>query len=134
MKPMTKTETLPNGICVITESVPYVQSVSLGIWVATGARDENNSIRGISHFVEHMLFKGTETRTAKQIADEFDSIGGQLNAMTEKEYTCFFCRVLGEHLQHAIEVMADMFLNSTLQPQEIELEKSRPRGNQTPPR
>ena len=80
--------TLPNGVRVVTESIDYVQSISLGIWVATGARFEEESRRGISHFLEHMLFKGTERRpTAKQIADEIENVGGGLNAFTDKEYT-----------------------------------------------
>jgi len=121
---MITTETLPNGVRVITESVTHVQSVSVGIWVTSGARDETASNRGISHFIEHMLFKGTETRTAKQIADEFDSIGGRLNAFTDKEYTCYFAKVLSEHLPHAVDVLADMFWNSMFDSKEIKLEKN----------
>lgn len=121
---MVKTDVLPNGVHVATESVPHVESVSVGIWVGSGARDENASNNGISHFIEHMLFKGTETRTAKQIADAFDSIGGQLNAFTEKEYTCYFCKVLSEHLSSSVDVLADMLRNSVLDPPEIELEKN----------
>ena len=121
---MVKKDVLPNGIRILTETVPHVESVSVGIWVASGAYDESASHGGISHFIEHMLFKGTETRTARQIADEFDFIGGQLNAFTEKEYTCYFARVLAEHLPHAMDVLADMFLNSVLDPQEIGLEKN----------
>jgi len=121
---MVKKDVLPNGIRILTETVPHVESVSVGIWVASGAREESASQRGMSHFIEHMLFKGTETRTAKQIAGEFDFIGGQLNAFTEKEYTCYFARVLAEHLPRAMDVLTDMFLNSVLDPQEIELEKN----------
>lgn len=120
---MIRKDVLPNGVRVLTETVPHVQSVSVGVWAGSGARDEDNSNQGISHFLEHMLFKGTVTRTAKQIADEFDSIGGQLNAFTEKECTCYFARVLKEHLPLAVEVLSDMFLNSKLDPTEIELEK-----------
>ena len=121
---MVKKETLPNGVRVLTETVSHVQSVSVGIWMNSGARDEDEANRGISHFIEHMLFKGTETRTARQIADEFDSIGGQLNAFTEKEYTCYFAKVLSEHLPVAVDVLADMLLHSVLDLQEIELEKN----------
>ena len=121
---MVRREVLPNGLRILTETITYVQSVSIGIWVASGSRDETHEIAGISHFIEHMYFKGTETRTARQIADEFDSIGGQLNAFTDKEYTCYFCKVLCEHLPHALNVLSDMFLNSTLATQEIELEKN----------
>jgi len=121
---MVRKDVLPNGVRVLTETVPHIESVSVGIWVASGAHDESASHRGVSHFIEHMLFKGTETRTARQIADEFDFIGGQLNAFTEKEYTCYFAKVLAEHLPRAIDVLADMFLNSAFEPQEIELEKN----------
>lgn len=120
---MVRKDVLPNGVRVITECVPYVQSVSVGIWAGSGARDEDDSTLGISHFLEHMLFKGTEKRTAREIADEFDSVGGQLNAFTEKEYTCYYGRVLKEHLSLAVDVLSDMFLNSRLDPGEIELEK-----------
>ncbi|HUV03813.1 MAG TPA: pitrilysin family protein [Armatimonadota bacterium] len=121
---MVRKDVLPNGVRVLTETVPHIESVSVGIWVTSGARAESASRRGISHFIEHMLFKGTETRTAKQIADEFDFIGGQLNAFSEKEYTCYFARVLAEHLPCAVDVLTDMLLNSTLAPHEIELEKN----------
>ncbi len=120
---MIRKDVLPNGVCVLTETVPHVQSVSVGVWAGSGSRDEDDSNQGISHFLEHVLFKGTETRTARQIADEFDSVGGQLNAFTEKEYTCYFGRVLKEHLPLAVDVLSDMFLNSKLDPDEIELEK-----------
>ncbi len=120
---MISKDVLPNGVRVITESVSHVQSVSVGVWAGAGSRDEDDSNQGISHFLEHMLFKGTEKRTAKQIADEFDSIGGQLNAFTEKEYTCYFGRVLKEHISLAVDVLSDMFLNSKLEPSEVELEK-----------
>ena len=121
---MINRETLPNGVRIVTEAVPHVQSVSIGIWVASGARDETPKNMGISHFLEHMLFKGTEERTAKQIAAEFDFIGGQLNAFTEKEYTCYYAKVLAEHIPIALDVLTDMFLNSVFDPREIELEKN----------
>lgn len=121
---MIKREVLPNGVRIITETVPYVQSISIGIWVVAGSRDEIPSNMGISHFIEHMMFKGTEKRTAKQIADEFDSIGGQVNAFTEKEYTCYFGKVLSEHFPIAMDVLSDMFLNSVMDPREIDLEKN----------
>jgi predicted Zn-dependent peptidase len=121
---MVKKETLLNGVRILTETVPHVLSVSIGIWADAGSRDENMLNSGISHFIEHMLFKGTERRSARQIADEFDSIGGQLNAFTEKEYTCYFAKVLSEHLPVAVDVLADMFLNSVLDPQEIDLERN----------
>lgn len=121
---MVRKETLPNGVRILTETVTHVQSVSIGIWISSGARDEEDSNRGISHFIEHMMFKGTETRTASQIADEFDYIGGQLNAFTDKEYTCYYAKVLAEHLPVAVDVLSDMFLNSVLDQQEIALEKN----------
>jgi predicted Zn-dependent peptidase len=121
---MVKKETLPNGVRIVTESVPHIESVSLGIWVGSGARDETESNAGVSHFIEHMLFKGTETRTAKQIAGEFDFVGGQVNAFAEKEYTCYFAKVLAEHLPIAVDVLSDMVLNSVLDSREIELEKN----------
>jgi predicted Zn-dependent peptidase len=121
---MIKKEVLPNGLRIVTENVPHVQSASLGIWIATGARDESLEHRGICHFIEHMLFKGTKNRTAGQIADEFDFLGGQLNAFTEKEYTCYYCKVLSEHIPQAVEILADMLLNSLFRPEDIELEKN----------
>jgi predicted Zn-dependent peptidase len=81
---------MKNGIRVVTEEIPYVNSVSLGIWVKTGSRNESASINGVSHFIEHMLFKGTKNRTAKEIANSIDKIGGQLNAFTSKESTCYY--------------------------------------------
>ncbi|MDH7482716.1 MAG: pitrilysin family protein [Armatimonadota bacterium] len=121
---MFNKDILPNGIRVVTETIPHVQSVAVGVWVGSGSRDEDDSNRGISHFIEHMLFKGTTNRTAQQIADEFDSIGGHLNAFTEKEYTCYFAKVLAEHTSIAIEVIGDMLLNSIFDCDEIEREKN----------
>jgi len=121
---MMRKEVLPNNVRIVTESVPYVQSVSVGIWIATGARDEDLDRRGACHFIEHMLFKGTESRSASQIADEFDFLGGQLNAFTEKEYTCYYCKVLSEHLHQAVDILADMFLNSLFRPDDVEVEKN----------
>lgn len=120
---MIRKDVLPNGLRIVTEDVPYVQSISVGIWVVAGSRDESPENMGISHFIEHMMFKGTEKRTAKQIAEEFESIGGQVNAFTDKEYTCYYCRVLSEYLPTAIDVLSDMLLNSVHDPKEIELEK-----------
>lgn len=116
--------TLPNGVRIVSETVPYVQSASIGLWVGTGSRDEDEPTRGISHFIEHMLFKGTSRRTARQIADEIESRGGHLNAFTGKEATCFEARVLAEHLPLALDVLTDMFRNSLFDPEEMEREKS----------
>lgn len=105
--------TLANGVRVVTESISHVESISLGIWVATGARYEAQNVRGISHFLEHMLFKGTERRpTAKQIADEMDMVGGYLNAFTDKEYTCYYARALAQHLPLSLDLLSDMYMNS----------------------
>jgi predicted Zn-dependent peptidase len=108
----------------LSEWVPYVDSVSVGIWANAGSRDEDKKRLGISHFVEHMLFKGTERRTARQIADEMDSLGGHLNAFTDKEFTCFYAKVLKEHLFLAVDILSDMLLHSLLDQCEIDREKN----------
>lgn len=115
---------LDNGLRIVTESVPYVDSVSMGIWASAGSRDEKPEERGVSHFLEHMLFKGTEKRTARQIADEMDMIGGHLNAFTDKEFTCYYAKVLSEHLPVAMDVLSDMFLHSLFDNVELEREKN----------
>ena len=109
---------------VVTERVPYVQSVSLGIWVDTGGRDETNATAGISHFIEHLLFKGTERRSAREIAEELDAVGGQINAFTDREYTCYYVKVLPEHVPLAQDILADMLQHSVLDPEEIAREKN----------
>lgn len=118
-----KITTLANGIRVVSENVPYVQSASLGIFVGIGSRDEEDRIRGISHFIEHMMFKGTARRTARQIADEIESKGGHLNAFTDKEGTAYHMRVLAEHMPLAIDVLTDMLRNSLIDADEMEREK-----------
>lgn len=115
---------LPNGVRILSERVPYVDSVSVGVWARAGSRDEDNKRLGMSHFVEHMLFKGTEKRNARQIADEMDSLGGHLNAFTDKEFTCYYAKVLREHLPAALDIISDMFLHSRLDSEEIEREKN----------
>src|SRR5690625_1845221 len=120
---MIKTHTCKNGLRVVLESVPSVRSVTIGIWILTGSRYETAKNNGISHFLEHMLFKGTKTRTARQIAEAFDSIGGQVNAFTSKEYTCFYARVLDSYKEHALEVLTDMLFHSTFLTEELEREK-----------
>ncbi len=115
--------TLENGVRVVSESVSHVQSASVGLWVGVGARDEDTPIRGISHFIEHMLFKGTQKRTAREIADEIESRGGHLNAFTGKESTCYETRVLAEHLSLAVDILTDMFRNSLFDSEEMEREK-----------
>jgi predicted Zn-dependent peptidase len=116
--------TLSNGLRVIVEPIPTCRSVSFGIWVKTGSRNETRETNGISHFIEHMLFKGTEKYSAKEIAELFDGIGGNVNAFTSKEYTCYYAKVLDEHLPIAVEALSDMFFRSTFDPQELEKEKN----------
>jgi predicted Zn-dependent peptidase len=120
---MFKKFILGNGVRVVCEHIPFVRSVSLGIWVRTGSRDENMKNNGISHFIEHMLFKGTEKRSAAVIAETIDNIGGQLNAFTGKECTCFYAKILDEHLDIAIEVLSDMLFNSLYAKKDITVEK-----------
>lgn len=115
--------TLPSGLRVITESIPHVRSASVGVWVGAGSCLETPTNTGISHFIEHMLFKGTTSRTAKQIAQAIDGRGGSLNAFTAKEQTCFYAKVLDEHLPVAVEVLADMIQHSRFDPTDIEKEK-----------
>jgi len=114
---------LPNGVRVVSESVPYVRSVSLGIWIQVGSRDETDDEQGMSHFLEHMLFKGTEKRTTFDIAHSLESLGGGLDAFTSRDLTCFYARCLDEHLDVALEVLADMLQNSVFDLEEIEKEK-----------
>lgn len=121
---MIEKYTLKNGVRVIFERIPTVRSVALGIWIGTGSKNENSQINGISHLIEHMLFKGTKTRTAKQIAEVFDQIGGNVNAFTSKEYTCYYARVLDEHASLALEVLSDMFFDSQMDEQELSKEKN----------
>lgn len=121
---MYQIKTLANGLRIVCETIPHVHSISMGIWVGTGSRYENFYYNGISHFIEHMLFKGTQSRTAKQIAEEIDAVGGQLNAFTTKEYTCFYAKLLSQHYRFGIDLLSDMVLNSVFDPRDIEKEKS----------
>src|SRR5687767_11619561 len=100
-----------------------VRSVSCGFWFDIGARDEPQRLAGTSHFLEHLLFKGTPTRSAKQIADAFDAVGGDVNAFTGKEYTCYYSRVLDQDLPMALDVLSDMITNSTVAPNEFDSER-----------
>jgi predicted Zn-dependent peptidase len=109
---------------VVSEELPAVPSVTLGIWVENGSRFERAHQGGLSHFLEHLLFKGTDRRTAAQIAEEIDAVGGVLNAFTGKEYTCYYARVLAEHTDLAADVLADLFLRSRFDPDEIERERT----------
>ena len=104
--------TLPNGVRIVTEQVDHVRSASVGIWVGNGSRHEPESLAGISHFIEHMIFKGTEKRSAQHIAIAMDALGGQFNAFTTKECTCYYMKVLDTHIKAGISILADMFLHS----------------------
>ncbi len=115
---------LGNGIRVVTEKIPFAHSVSTGIWVNTGSRDEKPHERGITHFIEHMLFKGTKRRSALDIAKEFDSVGGFANAFTSKEHICFHAKVLAAHLPLLTDLLTDLFLESVFDPAEIAREQS----------
>lgn len=114
---------LSNGIRVITEKIEHYKSVSLGIWVGTGSRDETQNNNGVSHFIEHMIFKGTPSRDTLLIAKELDAIGGLSNAFTGKEYTCFHSKVLDKDFFLLAEILSDIFLNSSFDPDDIEREK-----------
>lgn len=119
-----KKTVLPSGLRVVTEELPGVRSIAIGIWVNVGSRDERPEENGISHFIEHMAFKGTRRRTAAQIAHELESVGGSLNAFTSREQTCYYARILDRHLDRAIDVLADILRNSRFDPQELEKEKN----------
>ncbi|GLY10439.1 M16 family metallopeptidase [Pseudobacillus badius] len=121
---MIKKFTCDNGVRIVMEEIPTVRSAAIGIWIATGSRDETPENNGISHFLEHMFFKGTETKSAKEIAESFDSIGGQVNAFTSKEYTCYYAKVLDNHAAYALDTLADMFFNSAFAEEEMSKEKS----------
>jgi predicted Zn-dependent peptidase len=117
------TETLPSGLRLVTESMPHVRSVSIGVWLMRGSRHESDAESGIAHFVEHMLFKGTGIRSAQQIAQEIDSIGGQLDAFTAKEYAGYYIKVLDENLPLAADLLGDMILHPAFAPPDIAREQ-----------
>ena len=121
-KAVSKT-VLPNGIKILTKRMPHVNSVSMGVWVNVGARDEDRKENGLSHLIEHMIFKGTSKRSAFQIAKEFDAIGGQTNAFTAMENTCYHARVLETHLGTMVDILTDIFLNSVFDAREVERER-----------
>ncbi|MGB4607725.1 MAG: insulinase family protein [Tissierellia bacterium] len=121
---MIKKHTLDNGIRIVMEKIDYVRSASIGIWVNVGSNNENEETNGLSHFIEHMLFKGTKNRKANEIAEEIDSIGGQLNAFTSKECTCFYVKVLDENIKEAVDILSDMFFNPLFSQEEIDKEIS----------
>ena len=115
---------LPGGLRVVTEFLPAVRSVALGIWVGVGSRDEDEAHAGATHYLEHLLFKGTATRTALEISAEMDAVGGELNAFTAKEYTCYYARVLDADLPLAIDVLSDMVTDSLIEPKDVDAERN----------
>lgn len=114
---------LANGIRVITESISHVQSMSMGVWVGVGSRYEEAQENGITHFIEHMLFKGTERRSAQDIAEQIDAVGGQINAFTSKEYTCYYVKALSEDFDLAADILADMIFHSKFDENEVNKER-----------
>ncbi len=114
---------LDNGIRVLTNRMPHVHSISMGVWANVGARDETSDENGLSHFIEHMIFKGTKRRTSYQIAKEFDAIGGHSNAFTSMENTCYHAKVMDTHLTTMVDILSDIFLNSVFDPKEFEKER-----------
>src|SRR4051794_32302382 len=116
-------EVLPNGLIVLSEEMAHIRSIAIGIWMKTGSRDESPEVNGISHFTEHMVFKGTKNRTARDIARQVDSIGGNMDAFTGKETICFNIKGLDEHLPIAIDILSDLVLNPIFDPNDINREK-----------
>src|SRR3954465_10410703 len=114
---------LPSGLRVVTEAMPGVRSASVGVWVPVGSRDETPALAGSSHFLEHLLFKGTTTRSALDIASEMDAVGGEFNAFTEKEHTCYYATVLDRDLPLAIDIVADVVLDATITAQDVDVER-----------
>ena len=114
---------LPNGLRVVGERLPYLRSVSIGAWMHVGSMMEEPQESGLSHFLEHMVFKGTEKRTARQIAEEMDAVGGQLNAFTGRDCTCFYAKVIDEDLELAVDILSDLVIHATMDPTELEKER-----------
>ena len=121
---MYKCQTLKNGLTIIGEEIPYLKSISLGVWVKAGSMMETKENSGVSHFIEHMLFKGTTNRTSKELAREIDNLGGVINAFTSKECTCFYVKLLDEHINIGIDVLSDMILNSKFNEDDLDKERS----------
>src|ERR1700723_760534 len=115
---------LPGGLRVVTEFLPAVRSVALGIWVGVGSRDEDETHAGATHYLEHLLFKGTRKRSALEISSAMDAVGGELNAFTAKEYTCYYARVLDADLPLAIDVLSDMVTDSLIEPKDVDAERN----------
>jgi predicted Zn-dependent peptidase len=121
---MHKITTLQNGLRIVTEKITHVKSVAAGVWIGAGSYRETRANNGISHFIEHMLFKGTNKRTAKDIAQAIDDIGGQINAFTSRDCTCYYSKVLSNHLDLALDIISDMLFNSLYDPKDVLLEKN----------
>jgi len=121
--PLFNSTTLDNGVRVVSERIPSVRSIAVGAWLAAGSRDESEEASGISHFIEHMVFKGTRRRRMHHIAQRMEAVGGYLNAFTSKEYTCYYARGLDEHLERALDVVLDLVIDPTLPEREVEKEK-----------
>ena len=120
---MYQKTTLTNGLRIVSESIPYMSSISLGIFAGTGSRHETPAEQGVSHFIEHLMFKGTHRRSAKDIAEMVDDVGGQLNAATDRENTCYYIKVLPEHLSLGMDILSDMLLNSKFADVDVEKER-----------
>ncbi len=114
---------LPNGVRIVSLPMAHTRCVSVGVWVNAGARDEADPENGLSHFIEHMIFKGTQKRSAFQIAKEFDAIGGHTNAFTTMEHTCYHAKVLDTQIETMVDILSDIFLNSVFDPREVERER-----------
>ena len=120
---MVEKLTLPNGVRILHQRLDHIRSCAMGVWVESGSRHEPQELCGISHFIEHMLFKGTDTCSAARLAEEFDEMGGQVNAFTTKEHTCFYGRTLDTHVQRLAELLADMYLRSRFAQEDVDLER-----------
>ena len=120
---MYKKTVLKNGVRIVSEQLDHLKSISIGVWVDTGSRDEVGSENGVSHFIEHMIFKGTDNRTSLRIAKELDAIGGMSNAFTGKDNTCFYAKVLGKHFPLVSDILSDILLNSAFNPDDMERER-----------
>jgi predicted Zn-dependent peptidase len=120
---MYNTYTLKNGLRVVTEKIEHLNSISVGVMVQNGSRNESLEVNGISHFIEHMFFKGTDKRTSKGIMEDIENVGGQINAFTSKEATCYYIKALDTHLDLSLDVLSDIILNAKFDSEEIEKEK-----------
>src|SRR5215510_13500833 len=121
---MVTVETLPSGLRLVTERMAHVRSVTVGIWLTRGSRHESDAESGVAHFVEHMLFKGTTSRSARDIAQTIDGIGGQLDAFTAKEYASYYIKILDDHVSVAIDLLSDMVMRPALAPDDIVKEQN----------